>query len=161
MFGRCVPCCTNFRFYSLTHGSFKIACFCCNLQNFSKTFWCGNHWQGLILWFGQDSGITSPYNDSGHYFVVLPPNKINLTILLNIFCPKRFIKSSQFCDFLEWKHVKKSVKLIKQNFSLRKFQKMIFCYFQEHRPQSNDFCNWTQTLALKVKFMSTKTNVQI
>ena len=69
----------------LTHSSSKIACFCCNLQNFSKKFWCRNHWQGVILWFGQDSGITSPYNDSGQYSSFLPPFKINFTTLLNIF----------------------------------------------------------------------------
>ena len=38
---------------------------------------------------------------------------------------------------------------------------MIFCHFQENRSQSNDFYNWFQTFALKVKFMSTKTNVKI
>ena len=161
MFDRCVPYCTNFRFYSLTHSSFIIACFCCNLQNFPKKFWCGNHWKGVILWFGQDSVITRSYNDSGQYFVVSTPVKINLTTLLHIFCPNRYIKSSQFCDFLEWEHVKKGVTLIKQNFALRKFQKMIFCYFQEHRSQSNDFYNWTQTFAIKVQFMSNKTNIQI
>ena len=38
---------------------------------------------------------------------------------------------------------------------------MIFCYFQENWSQSNDFYNWIQTFAIKVKFMSTKTNVKI
>ena len=38
---------------------------------------------------------------------------------------------------------------------------MIFCYFQENRSQSNDFYNWIQTFVLKVKFMSTQTNVKI
>ena len=155
MFGRCVSRCTNFRFYNWTHSSFIIACFCCNLQSCSKKFWCGNHWHSVILWFRQDSGIPSSYNDSGKYFVVLPPAKINLTTLLKKICPKPYIKSSQFCDFLEWKHVKKRVTLIKQNFALRKFPKEIFCYFQENRSQSTDFYNWIQTFALKVKFMST------
>ena len=44
---------------------------------------------------------------------------------------------------------------------ITKFQKMIFCYFQEDRSQSNDFYNWLQTFELKVKFMSIKTNVKI
>ena len=62
---------------------------------------------------------------------------------------------------MEWKHVQKKVTVIKQNFALRKLQKMIFCYFQENRSQSNDFYNWIQTFGLKVKFMSTKINVKI
>ena len=38
---------------------------------------------------------------------------------------------------------------------------MIFCYFQENRSQSNDFYNWIQIFALKVKFVLTKTNIKI
>ena len=60
--------------------------------------------------------------------VYLPPVKIKN--FAKHFCEKRYIKSSQFCDFWGWKHVKKKATLIKQNFALRKFKKTIFCYFQ-------------------------------
>ena len=50
---------------------------------------------------------------------------------------------------------------MKQNFTLQKFQKMICCYFQENRSQSNDFYNWIQIFALIVKDLSTEINLQI
>ena len=161
MFGRCVPRCTNFRFYYWTHSSFIIACFCCNLQRCSKTFWCGNHWQCANLWFGQDLGITSLYNDSGRIFSFLPPVKITLTTLLDM--SARSVTSNQvnYVIFWGWKHVKERVMLIKQNLAIRKFLKMIFCYFQENRSQSNEFYNWIQSFALRVKSMSTETYVKV
>ena len=91
----------------------------------------------------------------------LPPVKINLTTLLNIFAQGVASNQVNFLIFLEWKHVQKRVTLIKQNIALRKFQNMIFCYFQENRSPSNDFYNCIQTSALKVKFMSTTTDVKI
>ena len=145
MFGSCVLRCTNFPFYNWTHSSVITACFCCNLQNCSKTFWCGNHWQGVNLWFGQDSGITSSYNDNGLYFLFLPPVKVNLTTFLII--SARSVTSNQVNFVIFWgrRHVKKRITLIKLNIALRKFQKMIFCIFQENRSQSNDSYNWIQT----------------
>ena len=92
-----------------------------------------------------------------HFYLLL---KLTFNFAKHL-CPNRYIKSSQFCDFLGCKHVQNRVTLIKPNFALRKFQKIIIWYFQDNRSQSNDFKTESRLFALKVKFMSTKTNVKI
>ena len=79
----------------------------------------------------------------------LHPVKINLTTLRNI-C-SRIVTSNQvnFVIFLGCNHVQNRVTLIKQNFAFRKFQKMILCYFQENRSQSNDFKSQSRLLRWK------------
>ena len=149
MFGRCVSRCTNFRFYNLTHRSFIIACFCCNLQTVLKSFnaelidkvWICD----LVKIQAQQAHTTTVVN----ILSLLPPVKINLTTFRNI-CA-RIVTSNlvNFVIFLCCKYVRNRVTLIKQNFALQKFKKMIFCYFQENRSQSNDFKTESRLLRWK------------
>ena len=84
---------------------------------------------------------------------VLLPQKFILTSFVKRFRKKFCIKSSLFCDFPDWKHVRTIATCIKKTFSSRKVLKTMFCYFWKIRSQSNDFFHPFLTFAIKVKGM--------
>ena len=72
-------------------------------------------------------------------FFALLPQKFILTSFVKRFSEKFWIKSSLYCDFSDWKHVRTIATCKKKTFSSRKSRKTMFCYFWKIRSQSNDF----------------------
>ena len=65
--------------------------------------------------------------------------KVMLTSFVKRFSKKLCIKSSLFCDFSDWKHVRTLATCNKKTFSSRKFLKAMSCFFWKIRLQSNEF----------------------
>ena len=83
------------------------------------------------------------------YFFALLPQKFILTGFVKRFSEKVWIKSSLFCDFSNWKHVRTIATCKKKTFSSRKFRKIMFCYFCKIRSRSNNFYHPFHTFPLK------------
>ena len=75
--------------------------------------------------------------------------KFILTSFVKRFSEKFWIKSSLFCDFSDWKHVRTIATCKKKIFSSRKFRETMFCYFWKIRSQLNDFYHLFHTLPIK------------
>ena len=84
-------------------------------------------------------------------FFALLPLKFILTSFVKCLSKNLCIKSSLFCDFSGWKHVRTIATCKKKTFSSRKFLKTTCCYFGKIQSQSNDFSHRFRTFALKVK----------
>ena len=72
-------------------------------------------------------------------FFALLPQKCIFTSFVKRLSKKFCIKSSLFCDFSDWKHVRTISTCKKKSFLSRKFLKTMFCYLWKIWSQSNDF----------------------
>ena len=84
-------------------------------------------------------------------FSALLPLQFILASFVKHFIKNLCIKSSLFCVFSDWKHVRTTATCSKKTFSPRKFLKTMFCYFWKIWSQSNDFYHPFNTFAIKVK----------
>ena len=84
-------------------------------------------------------------------FFSLLPLKIILTSFVKCFRKTLCMKSSLFCDFSDWKHVRTIATCKKKTFSSKTVLKTMFCYFWKIRSQSNDLYHSFHTFAIKVK----------
>ena len=103
----------------------------------------------IVLWykFRQNENVKLLRCD----FFALLPLKLIFISFVNRFSKTLCIKSSLFCDFSDWKHVRTIATWKKNTFSSRKFLKTMFCYFWKIQSQSNDFYHPFRTFAIKVK----------
>ena len=83
-------------------------------------------------------------------FFALLPLKFIFTSYVKCFSKTYCSKSSLFCDFSNWKHVRTTATCKNKIFSSRKFLKTMFCYFWKIRSQSNDFYHPIRTFAINV-----------
>ena len=86
---------------------------------------------------------------------VLLPQKFILASFVKRFSIKFCIKSSLFCDFPDWKHVRTIATCKKKTFSSKKILKTMFCYFWKIRSQSNACYHPLHTFAINVKGIKT------
>ena len=118
----------------------------------------------MNLWFGQDSDITSPYNDSGRYYSFLPTVYFNLTTLPNISAKIVISNQVTFVIFF-WGGVKTCSEesyVDKTKLFITKISENFILLFSR-KPVTVRiiFITESRLFALKVKFMSTKINVKI
>ena len=103
----------------------------------------------IVFWF------RFRQNENGHLLrcdlFALRPLIFILKSFVKRFSKKLCDKSSLYCDFSDWKHVRTIATCKKKRFSSRKFPETMFCCFWKIWSQSNEFDQPFHTFAIRIK----------